>query len=336
MKGIGVIREVTATSPGRICFAGESLDWMIGGPSIVGAIDLNAQVSVANHNDSAFIIRSGEPFSSEISVNPDKIASYDNHPLAYIQAAIKVLLDAGIPLQPFALEASTLLPTKAGVSSSAAVSLATIAAVSHAFGAELKPEDLCALSYKVEDEELKTGAGQMDFYACGLGGLQYMNCSTQPPHLEKYTTPATSVILVDTLTPHSTKKFVSSKRQRFQDGEPKIVKYAEEAPIIVEKMRSLLKNFDANIEEIGFLVTLCHTYLRDLVQSSTPLLDLVVETSLSHGAYGAKLTGTGLGGCMFALCPEEKIEELAAQLNKLPVKVYQTKMTGKGVTISSN
>lgn len=38
-------RAVTASAPGRLCLAGESLDWMTGGSSVVAAVPLRTRVS---------------------------------------------------------------------------------------------------------------------------------------------------------------------------------------------------------------------------------------------------------------------------------------------------
>lgn len=325
--------EVIASSPGRVCFAGESLDWMIAGPSIVGAIDLRTTAKVITRDVPDILIRSTEPFYIEKRIPLDQIGKYDDHPLDYIQAAIKVLADYGIPIRPFLIETMTFLPTKAGVSSSAAITIASIAAISQIFDRDMTAVEVSSYAFKVEDQELRTGAGQMDFFACGLGGLQYLNCSTQPPYIERYPSPNTSLILVDTLEQHSTKKFVSSKRERFQDGEPLIMSYVQEAPKIVEKMRLLLASFEENTEEIGELITLYHNYLRDFVQCSTDLLDAAVKICLKNGAYGAKLTGSGMGGCMFALSPNDKTDQIVTALSDLPVKIYKTIITERGVEV---
>ena len=44
-----------------------------------------------------------------------------------------------------------------------------------------------------------------------------------------------------------------------------------------------------------------HRSLRDDFEVSTPELDLLVELSVDAGAFGARLTGAGFGGCVVAL-----------------------------------
>jgi len=331
-------RITTASSPGRVCLAGESLDWMMGGPSIVGAIDLRVRASVQdyqNEGEDEILLRSLNPFNTEKLVQLSQIGVYDKHTLDFMQAAVKILLDRGLPLHSLQINSFSELPAQAGVSSSAAVSIATIAAVGQHFGVKRTPIEICGLAYQVEKSELKTGAGQMDFYACGLGNLHYLNCATEPPNpLEEYPIPKdTQLILVDTLTPHTTSKFIPKKRERVEAREPLIMSYIDKALVAVEKIRSLMPEFERNIEEIGHNITLCHGYLRDNVHSSTELLDLCVDTCLKNGAYGGKLTGTGMGGCMFALAKEENLDKIQRALTQLPVKVYITSFSQDGVRL---
>ncbi len=50
-----------ASSPGRVCLAGESLDWIIGGPSVVGAIELRFDVGIGFAGE--FELATGEPLN---------------------------------------------------------------------------------------------------------------------------------------------------------------------------------------------------------------------------------------------------------------------------------
>jgi galactokinase len=50
--------------------------------------------------------------------------------------------------------------------------------------------------------------------------------------------------------------------------------------------------------------------MRDDFEISVDELDTAVETSMRHGAVGARMTGGGFGGAAIALCPIEKISDL--------------------------
>ncbi len=61
---------------------------------------------------------------------------------------------------------------------------------------------------------------------------------------------------------------------------------------------------------IGTLLNDHQKILRDVLGISTPKIDRMIEAALKAGAYGAKINGSGGGGCMFAYAPEhpEKVK----------------------------
>ncbi len=69
-------------------------------------------------------------------------------------------------------------------------------------------------------------------------------------------------------------------------------------------------------ETFGQLMTSSHRSLRDDYDVSCPELDELVEISLDSGAYGARLTGAGLGGCAVALCRSDSVEPVLAALRR--------------------
>ena len=98
-------------------------------------------------------------------------------------------------------------------------------------------------------------------------------------------------------------------------------------------MRKLLTTQKINCIELGTLITACHLLLRDCLDSSTPLLETCVTRCISEGAYGAKLTGSGMGGCMFALAPKKYVAAIKDSLVRLPVRVYDFPMSDDGIRI---
>jgi N-acetylgalactosamine kinase len=60
---------------------------------------------------------------------------------------------------------------------------------------------------------------------------------------------------------------------------------------------------EATAKELGRLMSESHVSLRDLYQCSHVELDRLVEACIAAGAYGARLTGAGWGGCTIALIP---------------------------------
>ena len=86
-------------------------------------------------------------------------------------------------------------------------------------------------------------------------------------------------------------RFTSSDRQATQAAFDGICK-------IVESAKSCIQN--GHTEELGRLMVQNHFLLKRL-QVSSPKLDALVETALAAGAWGAKMSGGGMGGNMIAL-----------------------------------
>jgi galactokinase len=57
-------------------------------------------------------------------------------------------------------------------------------------------------------------------------------------------------------------------------------------------------------KRIGNLLNRHQVILRDILKISTPKIDRMIDAALKAGAYGAKINGSGGGGCMFAYAPE--------------------------------
>jgi galactokinase len=63
--------------------------------------------------------------------------------------------------------------------------------------------------------------------------------------------------------------------------------------------------------EIGPLLTQSHTSMRDDFEITVPEVDTAVEAALAAGAYGARMTGGGFGGCVLALVDAAAADRVA-------------------------
>ncbi|MGW8283972.1 MAG: hypothetical protein ACWGON_11790, partial [Gemmatimonadota bacterium] len=72
----------------------------------------------------------------------------------------------------------------------------------------------------------------------------------------------------------------------------------------------------ADRETFGVLMSASHASLRDDYEVSGPELDHLVELALDSGAYGARLTGAGMGGCIVALCSSGTVDSVLDALRE--------------------
>ncbi|MEM2610894.1 MAG: GHMP kinase, partial [Candidatus Bathyarchaeia archaeon] len=60
---------------------------------------------------------------------------------------------------------------------------------------------------------------------------------------------------------------------------------------------------------LGEIMNAQHALLRDLYDVSLPEIDHICDAALNAGAYGAKLSGAGMGGSIIALVKNREIGE---------------------------
>lgn len=70
---------------------------------------------------------------------------------------------------------------------------------------------------------------------------------------------------------------------------------------------------ELNYRILGEIMNAQHILLRDLYEVSLPEIDQICEAALEAGAYGAKLSGAGMGGSIIALVKNEEVGRLVIE-----------------------
>jgi galactokinase len=104
-----------------------------------------------------------------------------------------------------------------------------------------------------------------------------------------------------------------------RDARPADVADHPRARHVVAEMTRVDEFADAlrfgDIGALGSLMLAGHASLRDDMEVSTPELDALVDCLMDAGAFGARLTGGGFGGCAVALVPEERARSIAEHVS---------------------
>ena len=103
----------------------------------------------------------------------------------------------------------------------------------------------------------------------------------------------------------------------------------EESKNLVEEALDNLRS--QNLEALGLLMNKNQELLRVIGVSSREIED-VIEACLRFGAYGAKLTGAGGGGCVIAVADYDKLGGLADKLSR-SFQVFRTRLGVEGVKV---
>ena len=99
----------------------------------------------------------------------------------------------------------------------------------------------------------------------------------------------------------STKEMVASVGRQLENDPKRVNKAFEGIEVLVRNAKLAIEAGDH--VALGQLLDLNHTILSSLMLCTTKL-DEMCQTARRVGALGAKMTGAGGGGCMFALAPK--------------------------------
>jgi galactokinase len=95
---------------------------------------------------------------------------------------------------------------------------------------------------------------------------------------------------------------------------------------ILNEGLNLFESIKFDHEKFGKLLNEHHEILRDTLKISTPKIEKMISASLEGGALGAKINGSGGGGCMFAYAPNN-VEAVAEAIERVGGKAYILNMS---------
>jgi len=289
-----------------------------GVPGIVSAIDSVAQAEVR---------RTGEGIALKDERKGAK--GYTEKKKTQQKESIERMLRAmGINPEKTSLEIwlGGNLPGFSGIGASAASSVAIARAIAEEFKMDLPDERINEIAYEAEKAYAGTPSG-IDNSAATYGGLIWFKkaMSGGPNIIEKLTMEEpVEIIIGNTGIVADTKEMVAGVAARKEKNPERYNLLFKQAGEVALEARTALKAFD--LRKVGKLMNESHRLLRE-IEVSCEELDCLVNLVQEQGAFGAKLTGGGGGGCMVALTPGKNLQEKAATtIEDEGFKVLRTKI----------
>jgi mevalonate kinase len=199
------------------------------------------------------------------------------------------------------------------------------------------------LAYVGERKILGVNCGQMDQYASAYGGVLFVDCSSEPAEVRRISVGGkVPLIIGDTQQAKDTPRILAWLGERFRKREKLFMEGVKGILEVVMEARKELERISPNLKRIGELMNLNQLYLsKNLrVSGDCPIspsnLDKLISGALDAGAAGAKVSGSGGGGCIIALTEnEEKRKEVAEAIEKAGGKAYPTEIPPKGARLES-
>jgi galactokinase len=336
---IGTLRRfllmAIARAPGRVNLIGDHTDYQ-DGFCLPMAIDREVAVVVRRRAD-GLVTASSADFEGSVRLPADTSADARAAEPAWgrtVAAILAVLARRGRPPVGFDAAVSSTVPVGSGLSSSAAFEVALALAAAHVATMPLRGRELALAARDAEHLASGVPCGVMDQMAAVFGRAGHallLDCRSLDA------TPVALPVGVAVVVAHSgvaRRLAGSAYAQRRAACEAAAARLGVPAlrdariddvagdPIgrhVVSENGRVLAFVDAlrrgDVERCGALMLESHVSLRDDFGVSTDALDAVVDRFLTAGAFGARLTGAGFGGCAVALCPGDRAAHLAERTN---------------------
>ena len=339
------LKKMIVSTPGRICLFGEHQDYL-GLPVIAAAISKRVQIKGDFRPDKKVVI-SLPDISLTIEFELEFPLVYEKE-RDYFKSVLNVLNRRGHSInRGLELEVRGNIPINSGTSSSSALNVSWLKFLCEMFDLNYSQKEIGELSYEAEVLEFTEPGGMMDQYSTAVGNVIYL-ASKPEIQIQTYQVPLGTFVLgdsqqaKDTLGILARVKFgtlkglekIRLKNQFFDletcaisDLEPfKDVLTADEVELIEANIsdRDILleakEMFEGKTEwsddHLGRLLNDHQKNLREHKQISTAKIDRMIAASLEAGALGAKINGSGGGGCMFAYAPQNPEAVVAAIENE--------------------
>jgi mevalonate kinase len=218
------------------------------------------------------------------------------------------------------------LPGFSGIGASAASSVAIARAIAEEFELDLSDEKINDVAYEAEKSYAGTPSG-IDNTAATFGGLIWFkrNLSGGRNTMERLNIrEPVEVVIGNTGIVADTKAMVAGVGERKKKHPKKYDTLFKQAEELAFTARKTLERFD--LRKVGKLMNKNHRLLQE-IEVSCKELDYLVKLAREQGAFGAKLTGGGGGGCMLALTPGKDLQDaIASAIEQQGFKVLKTKI----------
>lgn len=328
----GEVKVVHA--PGRVNLIGEHTDYNLGFVLPV-AIDLGIAIALLPTDDRRVeltLAATGETLGFSLDdLGPKRGAWID-----YVAATAWAMAERGLATRGFRGILASDLPQGSGLSSSAALELASELALS---GGELPDTDrmtMARTAQRAENGYVGVNCGLMDQFASAFGEPRHallLDCRSLEHRAIPMADPDLALVACHSGSPRKLETSAYNERRSqceqaaaeilggtvgeatLRDVTPAMLEAARptlepvvaaRAEHIVHENARVLAAVDAfergDLAEVGRLFAASHASMRDLFEISSPELDALVEIANGvDGVIGARLTGAGFGGCTINL-----------------------------------
>ena len=306
-----------ASAPGKVILFGEHFV-VYGVKAILCAINKRITVTAEEIDEKKISIKSN---IGELELEPNKPISEINSPLKpFYYLANKIIQDKDLGIK---IEVESEIPLGVGLGSSSACCVAGAAAIAKLFGS-ISKEEILKLAIEAEKTIFQNTSGA-DCTVCTFGGLMEYDKENGFSKIESE--PNFHLVIANSNVEHSTDRVVAGVREFKESNKEEFSKLCENESTLIENVLELLK--ENNIKELGHKAIQNQEYLERIGISNDKLRDMIQIGQKS--SFGAKITGAGGGGCIFALTDESNLENTIKEFKEKNHECFSVKIDFKGL-----
>jgi len=201
------------------------------------------------------------------------------------------------------------LPAMSGIGATGASSVAIVRALAGEFNLRLSDDEVNAGAYQAEIAYHGPTTSGIDNMVSTYGGIICLTRGEPNVVRKMKLREPVEVVIGDTGIIANTKTLLAALGERKKSSPERYGRMLQEARQIAEAAMADIERFD--LKGIGRLMDRNQSLLKE-AEISCAELDLLVDLCRKAGALGAKLTGSGGGGCMLALTPGKGLQEKVA------------------------
>ncbi|AGL21046.1 galactokinase [Actinoplanes sp. N902-109] len=337
-------------APGRVNLIGEHTDYN-DGFVLPFALPQQTVAAVAPAREPGWTVHSDladEPVSFGTTA-PGDIGGW----AAYVAGVVWSLQQAGFDVPPARIALSSDVPLGSGLSSSAALESAVLTALTDLGGFDLPVEKRPGLAQRAENDYVGAPTGILDQSAsirCQEGKALFLDCRSLEVEQIPFDLAAAglAILIINSNAPHQHVDGEYGARRKSCEEAARVLGVPALRDVPVEGLADALARLDDEVmrrrvrhivtenqrvldtvellradrvRDIGPLLTASHASMRDDFEITVAQVDVAVEAALAAGAYGARMTGGGFGGCVLALIDADRAEETTAAV----VRAYAEK-----------
>jgi galactokinase len=345
--------DLITRAPGRVNLIGEHTDYN-DGFVLPMAIDYDIRMAARARPDRTVRLYSCD-LDKQDTFSLDDVRRVGDRPTwsDYVRGVALMLQREGHTLRGLDAAITGNVPRAAGLSSSAALELASITAFRLLSRLDLDPVHAALLGQRAENEFVGMRCGIMDQFISSLGQADHallIDCRSLSYEAVPLPAGARIVVTDSAIRRGLVDSAYNERRAQCEEGarlmgvkalrdvsvEMFEANRARLSDLVARRCQHVITEYQRTLDSVealkrsdlatfGRLMNESHASMRDGFEITTKDIDALVEIQQNTpGCYGARMTGGGFGGCTVALAREEVVPSLAEAIQTL----YPTR-TGK-------